>query len=66
MRGDRIGHGRLPKRWVSYGKILQMEMEVILICHDRRYLKQYEVNGMVGIGVIYSNVPYQVKRCVQF
>ena len=31
-------------------------------CHDRRYLKQYEENGMVGIGVIYSNLKYQVDR----
>jgi len=30
-------------------------------CHDRRYLKRYEVNGVVGIGVIYSNVPYQLE-----
>ena len=31
-------------------------------CHDRRYLKQYEENGVVGIGVIYSKLPYQVKK----
>jgi hypothetical protein len=31
-------------------------------CHDRRYLKQYEENGMVGIGIIYSNLKYQVDR----
>jgi Inovirus Gp2 len=31
-------------------------------CHDRRYLKQYEEQDMVGIGVIYSNVPYQTNK----
>ena len=31
-------------------------------CHDRRYLKQYEENGVVGIGVIYSKLPYQEKK----
>lgn len=31
-------------------------------CHDPRYLKQYEEKGVVGIGVIYSNVPYQAKK----
>lgn len=31
-------------------------------CHDRRYLKRYEENGMVGIGIIYSNLKYQVDR----
>lgn len=31
-------------------------------CHDRRYLKQYEEQGIVGIGVIYSNVPYQASK----
>ncbi len=31
-------------------------------CHDRRYLKGYEEKGMVGIGIIYSNVSYQVKQ----
>lgn len=31
-------------------------------CHDRRYLKQYEEQDMVGIGVIYSNVPYQANK----
>lgn len=31
-------------------------------CHDRRYLKQYEERDIVGIGVIYSNVPYQADK----
>lgn len=31
-------------------------------CHDRRYLKQYEEQGIVGIGVIFSNVPYQASK----
>lgn len=31
-------------------------------CHDRRYLKQYEEQGIVAIGVIYSNVPYQADK----
>lgn len=31
-------------------------------CHDRRYLKQYEEQDIVGIGVIYSNVPYQASK----
>lgn len=31
-------------------------------CHDRRYLKQYEEQGIVGIGVIFSNVPYQADK----
>lgn len=31
-------------------------------CHDRRYLKQYEERGIVGIGVIFSNVPYQANK----
>lgn len=30
-------------------------------CHDRRYLKQYEEKGVVGIGVIFSNLPYQAN-----
>ena len=31
-------------------------------CHDRRYLKQYEERGILGVGVIFSNVPYQAKK----
>ncbi|HEO1811523.1 TPA: inovirus-type Gp2 protein [Acinetobacter baumannii] len=31
-------------------------------CHDRRYLKQYEEQGTLGIGIIYSEVDYQVRR----
>lgn len=31
-------------------------------CHDRRYLKRYEERDVVGIGMIYSNVPYQVNK----
>jgi len=31
-------------------------------CHDRRYLKQYEEQGIVGIGVIFSNVMYQAGK----
>ncbi|MFV5262710.1 inovirus-type Gp2 protein [Acinetobacter courvalinii] len=31
-------------------------------CHDRRYLKKYEEQDIVGIGVIYSNVPYQADK----
>jgi len=31
-------------------------------CHDRRYLKQYEEQGIIGIGVIFSNVPYQASK----
>ncbi|XZW51134.1 YagK/YfjJ domain-containing protein [Acinetobacter baumannii] len=31
-------------------------------CHDRRYLKQYEELDTVGIGIIYSEVDYQVRR----
>lgn len=31
-------------------------------CHDRRYLKQYEEQGIIGIGVIFSNVPYQANK----
>ncbi|HHP8790881.1 inovirus-type Gp2 protein [Acinetobacter baumannii] len=31
-------------------------------CHDRRYLKQYEDQGTLGIGIIYSEVDYQVRR----
>jgi hypothetical protein len=45
--------------WVNYGKILQMGMDCYFNCHDRRYLKQYEE---VGIGIIYSNLKYQVDR----
>ncbi|HAV5011163.1 TPA: inovirus Gp2 family protein [Acinetobacter baumannii] len=31
-------------------------------CHDRRYLKQYEELDTVGIGIIYSEVDYQVRK----
>lgn len=31
-------------------------------CHDRRYLKQYEEQGTLGVGIIYSEVDYQVRR----
>ncbi|MDC5156016.1 YagK/YfjJ domain-containing protein [Acinetobacter baumannii] len=31
-------------------------------CHDRRYLKQYEEQDTLGIGIIYSEVDYQVRR----
>ncbi|MEO4177687.1 inovirus-type Gp2 protein [Acinetobacter pittii] len=31
-------------------------------CHDRRYLKQYEQHGTLGVGIIYSEVDYQVRR----
>lgn len=31
-------------------------------CHDRRYLKQYEEQDVLGVGVIFSNVPYQAKK----
>ncbi|WP_225761767.1 MULTISPECIES: inovirus-type Gp2 protein [Acinetobacter] len=31
-------------------------------CHDRRYLKQYEEQGIVSIGVIFSNLPYQANK----
>ena len=31
-------------------------------CHDRRYLKQYEERGIVGIGIIYSNLTCQAKK----
>lgn len=31
-------------------------------CHDRRYLKQYEDQDTLGIGIIYSEVDYQVRR----
>ncbi|MCW8692788.1 inovirus Gp2 family protein [Acinetobacter baumannii] len=31
-------------------------------CHDRRYLKQYEDQDTLGVGIIYSEVDYQVRR----
>ncbi|EPG8790994.1 YagK/YfjJ domain-containing protein, partial [Acinetobacter baumannii] len=31
-------------------------------CHDRRYLKQYEDQDTLGVGIIYSGVDYQVRR----
>lgn len=31
-------------------------------CHDRSYLKRYEERDIVGIGMIYSKVPYQVRK----
>lgn len=31
-------------------------------CHDRRYLKQYEEQGTLGVGIIYSGVDYQVRK----
>ncbi|MDA5695644.1 inovirus Gp2 family protein [Acinetobacter baumannii] len=31
-------------------------------CHNRRYLKQYEEQDTLGIGIIYSEVDYQVRR----
>ncbi|WP_284085612.1 YagK/YfjJ domain-containing protein [Acinetobacter pittii] len=31
-------------------------------CHDRRYLKQYEEQGTLGVGIIYSEVDYQVRK----
>lgn len=31
-------------------------------CHDRRYLKQYEELDTLGVGIIYSEVDYQVRR----
>ncbi|MGQ0975145.1 YagK/YfjJ domain-containing protein [Acinetobacter baumannii] len=31
-------------------------------CHDRRYLKQYEEQDTLGVGIIYSEVDYQVRR----
>ncbi|EPF6050101.1 YagK/YfjJ domain-containing protein [Acinetobacter baumannii] len=31
-------------------------------CHDRTYLKQYEEQGALGVGIIYSEVDYQVRK----
>ncbi len=31
-------------------------------CHDRRYLKQYEDQDTLGVGIIYSEVDYQVRK----
>ena len=31
-------------------------------CHDRRYLKQYENQGNIGIGVVFSNLHHQAKN----
>lgn len=31
-------------------------------CHNRKYLKQYEELDTVGIGIIYSEVDYQVRK----
>lgn len=31
-------------------------------CHDRRYLKQYEEQDTLGVGIIYSEVDYQVQK----
>lgn len=31
-------------------------------CHDRKYLRKYEESDTVGIGIIYSEVDYQVRR----
>ena len=31
-------------------------------CHDRRYLKQYEEQDTLGVGIIYSEVDYQVRK----
>ncbi|WP_228140474.1 YagK/YfjJ domain-containing protein [Acinetobacter baumannii] len=31
-------------------------------CHDRKYLRKYEELDTVGIGIIYSEVDYQVRR----
>ncbi|WP_375581926.1 inovirus-type Gp2 protein [Acinetobacter baumannii] len=31
-------------------------------CHDRRYLKQYEDQDTLGVGIIYSEVDYQVQK----
>lgn len=31
-------------------------------CHDRSYLRKYEERDVVGIGVIYSNLTYQVDK----
>lgn len=31
-------------------------------CHNRRYLRKYEESDTVGIGIIYSEVDYQVRK----
>ncbi|HAV5356626.1 YagK/YfjJ domain-containing protein [Acinetobacter baumannii] len=31
-------------------------------CHDRKYLRKYEESDTVGIGIIYSEVDYQVRK----
>ncbi|HFD2142856.1 inovirus Gp2 family protein [Acinetobacter baumannii] len=31
-------------------------------CHDRKYLKQYEDQDTLGVGIIYSEVDYQVRK----
>ena len=58
---DRIGAWTIAKEMGELWEDITDGDGAYFNCHDRRYLKQYEVNGMVGIGVIYSNVPYQVE-----
>lgn len=59
---DRIGAWKIAKDLGELWKNITAEDGCYFNCHDPRYLRQYEKNGMVGIGVIYSNLPYQVKQ----
>ena len=58
---DRIGAWTIAKEMGELWEDITDGDGCYFNCHDRRYLKQYEVNGMVGIGVIYSNLKYQVE-----
>ncbi|MEG6544914.1 hypothetical protein V6C59_03370 [Acinetobacter bereziniae] len=59
---DRIGAWSIAKDIGELWKDVTDGDGCYFNCHDRRYLKGYEEKGVVGIGIIYSNVPYQVDR----
>lgn len=61
---ERKRHGawRIAKAVGDWWKEITDDQGKYFNCHDRRYLKKYEERDVVGIGVIYSNVPYQVNK----
>ncbi|MGS0707703.1 YagK/YfjJ domain-containing protein [Acinetobacter sp. ANC 3781] len=59
---DRTGAWSIAKAIGELWEEITDDQGCYFNCHDRKYLSRYEKRDMIGVGIIYSNLTYQVEK----
>lgn len=59
---DRIGAWSIAKAIGELWEEITNDQGCYFNCHDRNYLNRYAKRDIIGIGIIYCNVAYQVEK----